>query len=109
MEPSNGHVEHICAGTDCPSWCPYCDGGLFYCTVCQGAEGTLTKECPGVSISNDDQELIMHGLDYWDGKWQSRPTGKTFRNDEGSLVDEVARAFAIFVATIRLNEKEAST
>ena len=40
----------------------YCDGGLSSCTVCNGGEASLMDECPGVSMSFDEQELVMRGV-----------------------------------------------
>lgn len=58
----------------CPEWegryCMFCDGGIFQCSVCGGAEGSLPSECPGYLIPMDMQDAIYNGaLDYKDGKW----------------------------------------
>jgi hypothetical protein len=45
--------------------CWICDGGLFACTVCKGAEGSLTTDCPGIELDVDIQEEIYgEALDY---------------------------------------------
>lgn len=50
--------------------CPICDGGLFICRICNGAEGTLTADCPGIIINQEQQNQIYQGkLDYVNGKW----------------------------------------
>ena len=53
-----------------PGSCPYCDGGLGYCTVCGGAEGTLSSECCGYNLDDYVLAAIYHGgLDYVRDKW----------------------------------------
>lgn len=50
--------------------CRICDGGLAVCTVCWGAEGTLTLECPRVKVPMPMQDLVYAGkLDYENGTW----------------------------------------
>ncbi len=50
-----------------------CDGGLVVCTVCNGAEASLPKECPGESMSEDLQQRVINGdLDFQDGEWEQR-------------------------------------
>lgn len=57
--------------TDCSiPHCAICDGGLFVCTVCGGAEGTLTTDCCGGKIGPNLADMIYAGqIDYKDGKW----------------------------------------
>lgn len=68
-----GHKYETHAPGTCPSdgaHCNICDGGLAACTVCGGAEGTLTKHCPGAQITALQSERIYAGtLDYVGGKW----------------------------------------
>lgn len=51
--------------------CHYCDGGLKLCTVCGGAEGSLTTECPGVRMTEEQEDAVYKTgtLDFKDGKW----------------------------------------
>jgi hypothetical protein len=51
--------------------CRFCDGGLGLCTVCNGFEGTLTKECCGRRITEKEEHRIydVGDLDYKDGVW----------------------------------------
>lgn len=51
-------------------FCPFCMGGLKYCTVCRAAEGSLTTHCIGEHLT-PRQEWSVHAdrLDYVDGKW----------------------------------------
>jgi hypothetical protein len=73
-----GHVPFKCkpqedgkpAHYDSGRYCQFCDSGLMYCTVCGGAEGSLPDQCPGVKITEGDQQLIYKGvLDYQKGTW----------------------------------------
>jgi hypothetical protein len=41
--------------------CCVCDGGLAICTVCGGAEGTLTEDCCGRILSGDEQDDVYYG------------------------------------------------
>jgi len=55
------HVKHACDAEDCQ----VCSGGLFLCTVCNGGEGELTTECPGVPMTLEQFEASYAGkLDY---------------------------------------------
>lgn len=66
--------EHIWAKHEnCLDWsCPICVGGLGFCTVCNGAEGTLTTECCGRPITEEEEHriYIVGDLDFYDGKWR---------------------------------------
>jgi hypothetical protein len=53
-----------------PGSCWICDGGLGVCTVCGGAEGSLTIECPGVQMTAEQDEKVYAGaIDFKDGHW----------------------------------------
>lgn len=47
---------------DSPGSCPICDGGLSYCTVCHGAEGTMPEDCPGVPMTDAQAMLVYDGI-----------------------------------------------
>ena len=71
-----GHKYYSCAPLymcrDNGGWsCLYCDGGLCDCTVCGGAEGSLTSECPGVRMTEEQEYLVSKPgtLDFKNGKW----------------------------------------
>ena len=50
--------------------CNICHGGLAKCTVCGGAEGSLTTDCPGQRIDPDTDDAVYAGeLDYRAGHW----------------------------------------
>lgn len=60
--------------------CDVCDGGLSICTVCGGAEGTLTKECQGRMMSNEEQAAVYAGqIDYVAGRWITLVKQSEFR------------------------------
>lgn len=44
--------------------CPIC-AGLSFCVTCNGAEGSLPTDCPGVRMSNAVETEVLFGrLDY---------------------------------------------
>lgn len=50
--------------------CPLCDGGLVICKVCKGAEASLTTDCPGRPLSEEEELSIFNkDLDFKAGKW----------------------------------------
>jgi len=50
--------------------CMFCDGGLSYCTVCGGFEGTLPTECPGAKLyPSTHDDIWKRGLDFEHGRW----------------------------------------
>ena len=51
-------------------YCHYCIGGLGLCTVCDGFEGQLPTECPGMSMTEEQKEAVYTGpLDFRNGQW----------------------------------------
>jgi len=69
----HGHVWHVC---DCgKTGCQFCDGGLGFCTVCKGFEGTLTTHCCGRPLTKKEEYKIysLGQLDYRDGEWVNEP------------------------------------
>lgn len=64
------HVWYKCKQPCTRNGCPYCEGGLGLCTVCGGAEGSLTTDCCGHHLNEHIQDAIYKGgLDFKDGKW----------------------------------------
>lgn len=64
----NAHKLHECNDEDCS----VCNGGLGLCTICGGAEASMPTECPGVRMTNEEQDLVQDGkLDYFNGHWRS--------------------------------------
>lgn len=61
--------ECKCKGMD--RYCCYCDGGLACCIICKGGEGSLTTECCGRPITEDEERkvYIEKTLDFNNGKW----------------------------------------
>lgn len=73
------HVRHNCAAhhEDGGMSCMYCAGGLFTCTVCGGAEGSLPTDCPGRRMDESEERAVYAGtLDYLvsEGGWTLRPS-----------------------------------
>ena len=58
------HVQAKCTKQDCGGGCEACC--LAVCSVCGCYEGSLTTECPGVSVSFDKQQEIYNDctIDY---------------------------------------------
>ncbi len=47
------------------------ENGHAHCTVCGGAEGTLTSECSGEPLSKEEEDMIWAGvLDFRAGTWE---------------------------------------
>lgn len=62
------HVLFVCTCVE--PGCQFCDGGLGWCTECDGFEGTLPTHCPGVKMTDEQKESVWrHKLDFVDGKW----------------------------------------
>ncbi len=53
----------------------FCAGGLALCTVCDGFEGTLTTECCGRKITDEEGYQIykLGNLDFRNGQWVNEP------------------------------------
>lgn len=50
--------------------CPICDGGLAVCEICEGMEGSLTTECPGVKMTIEQQDSVYNKhIDFYDRGW----------------------------------------
>lgn len=60
------HKLHECSGgenCDCNGY--VCRGGLAYCDVCGGAEGSLPTDCPGKRLTADQQDDVYKAkIDY---------------------------------------------
>lgn len=71
FKTDTGKTEHTLYECTCRQHgCQYCEGGLASCTVCGGAEGTLSTHCPGVKLNEYIHEEIYHGgLDFINGEW----------------------------------------
>lgn len=48
------HIRMECPD-DCPG-CSICEGGLFMCLICGGAEGSLLPECPGCKLTPEEDD-----------------------------------------------------
>jgi len=57
--------------TDCQvSICIICHGGINYCTTCKGAEGSLSTDCIGRELTDNEEIAISNGDDFINGKWR---------------------------------------
>lgn len=64
------HHRYECQINHSGERCHYCDGNLFLCTVCGGAESSLTTDCPGTPLTKEQDAAVSAGtLDYKYGKW----------------------------------------
>jgi hypothetical protein len=74
---SHEYVEHIgpCEerrADGLSTGCVICEGGLSFCRVCRGAEGTLTTDCPGEPMSEALENAVFRGkVDFRSGIWLS--------------------------------------
>ena len=60
------HNWHECEEENCF----VCEGGLGLCTVCNGAESSLTTHCCGHGLNTLALDNISKGsLNFKDGKW----------------------------------------
>lgn len=57
--PRYPHVWYLC-GRAC-NGCQFCHGGLSYCVVCNGFEGQLLSDCPGVKLGEAALEACYSG------------------------------------------------
>ncbi len=67
----HGHHRYRCQHIDPDIRCCVCDGGLYSCARCGGAEASLPTDCPGTRISHEMQDDIAAGnADYrWREGW----------------------------------------
>lgn len=58
--------------------CPPREDGLSHCSVCGGAEASLTKHCVGRKLTEGEEIAVMAGaLDFKNGKWVN-PNRQTY-------------------------------
>lgn len=68
------HRLHECDREDCYP----CSGGLSLCTVCGGAEGSMPYSCPGVKMTEKQQDDVMaQRFDFIHGEWRVPPPKRT--------------------------------
>lgn len=64
-------MKHNILKCDCDKpHCHICQGGLEFCTVCKGAESSLTTDCCGSILSDSQQYAVSCGDDFVQGKWK---------------------------------------
>lgn len=89
--------EHLRAThEDCPdpATCFLC--GVFICGICGLAEGSLTTDCPGFSVSYNFMEAVLSGdLDFVNGAWVkgavSRNSPAWAKESRTSKTDKIAK------------------
>lgn len=66
------HTYYKCERRDCYP-CQFCEGGLSWCVVCNGFEGSLTTDCCGRKITDEEEDRIYKQgtLDFKAGQWVS--------------------------------------
>ena len=70
------HTEYICKGGHDYQGCMFCNGGLFFCTVCNGFEGTLPTDCPGIRMTEKQADDVYAGkIDYREDRGWVDPDG----------------------------------
>lgn len=63
------HIEYKCQCSR-ERHCYFCDGDLFMCTVCTGAEGSLPTERPGRQMTAEEADAVYAGkLDFINRAW----------------------------------------
>lgn len=61
------HVPQKCNEAECVG-CRFCHGGLIACTVCGGAEASLTTDCPETQVSEARRDKVQEGkLEFFHG------------------------------------------
>lgn len=68
-----GHKRQNC---DCHDvHCMTCEGALYSCAVCHGAEGALPTHCPGVPMSMEQMDSVYNEKLDFDGRrgWVAEP------------------------------------
>lgn len=90
MEFLTNHTQYVCSGHHDSLGCMFCDGGLFSCTVCGGFEGSLPTDCPGVLMTQVQNDLVYEGkIDFRAGRGWVTPDGTG--NSMGDVVIIVER------------------
>lgn len=74
----SGHKWYRCP-SDCEG-CYICRGGLAACTVCHGAESSLTTECPGYGMPPEEQDAVSEGVaNFRGGQWVQEDAARVQR------------------------------
>jgi hypothetical protein len=64
------HQTYVCNREHDGSNCMFCDGGLFICNICGGAEASAPTECPGRLMTHYEQDMVQNQtLDFMAGVW----------------------------------------
>jgi len=96
------HTWYKCTQPCHKPHCMFCEGGLGWCTACDGFEGSLPTHCPGRKIGESDQQLIYKStLDFRDGQWVNR----SLESWEQSREYDPSQSVEIDRAVLRLNQE----
>lgn len=64
-----GHIRVVCKDPDCRG-CMFCAGGLYACEVCGGGEATMTTQCCGRRLTDDEQDQVQSlRIDFLHNRW----------------------------------------
>lgn len=64
-----GHIPVVCKDPYCRG-CVFCAGGLYACEVCRGGEATMTTQCCGRKLTDDEQDQVAaHRIDFLRNRW----------------------------------------
>lgn len=76
MDEKSCHIWYVCppgnhdGDLDCGVHCMFCEGGLSLCIVCGGGEGSLTTQCPGRQMTEDELDRVYGFLlDFNHNRW----------------------------------------
>ncbi|HLD89872.1 MAG TPA: hypothetical protein VI911_02435 [Patescibacteria group bacterium] len=70
--------------------CPICDGALALCSVCGGAESSLTTECCGEKMPSWLEAAVSNSCtDFIGGKWIITESGRKLIDKGLKLVKNV--------------------
>jgi len=50
--------------------CVICDGDIHYCTVCEGADASLSTHCIGRPLTDNEEICLTQGGDFKNDKWE---------------------------------------
>lgn len=90
LYPERPHKWHECHCGECYT----CKSELTYCEVCGGFEGTLTTDCCGRRLTQEETHRIydLGNLDFRFGRWVDKPNHTRFDEDGNMIcVDGVKR------------------
>ena len=102
-------TEHVWYKCNCGE-CYFCRSELTYCVVCRGFEGTLTTDCCGRLLTQEEENKIYKEgtLDFRDGQWVNLPNFTRFDGEKMICMDGQLRTkeeFREWCAQLKANEE----